>query len=265
MATEFLRRTLLVTPLAGPAWGRSAVAQTPAERVAPGGVLRAAVIVSNPVLVQRADDGSLGGVTVEVAQALARALSVPLQIVPYENPVRYNESIGRMEWDVGLAARDAAREAVLAFSVPFMEVDGGYVARPGVTGVQAAQVDVPGMRIAVAQGSAPDTVLTRMLHQATLVRIQGGIGPARAALSGGTADLYADNLHICHQIARQVTGAVVLDGRFNTVRMAVAVPKSRAAAMDVVDELVRTAVASGMVAAAIQRAGLVGVRAGGQG
>src|SRR5882672_6630885 len=70
------------------------------------GELRAALIASNPVLVTRGADGELGGVSVELARALAAKLNVPVRLIPYENPARYNESLGKDEWDVALAARD---------------------------------------------------------------------------------------------------------------------------------------------------------------
>src|SRR5258705_12832940 len=79
-----------------------------AARVAPTGELRAALIASNPVLVARGADGQLGGVSVELARALAAKLGVPLRLMAYENPARYNESLGKGEWDIGLAARDPA-------------------------------------------------------------------------------------------------------------------------------------------------------------
>lgn len=33
----------------------------------------------------------------------------------YENPAQYNESLGKDEWDVGLAARDLSTAEYLAF------------------------------------------------------------------------------------------------------------------------------------------------------
>lgn len=113
-------------------WNEQAHAQNDtAARLAPKGELRAALIASNPVLVTRGSDGQLGGVSVELARALAAKLGVPVRLMPYENPARYNESLGKDEWDVGLAARDPSRAEHLAFSEVFMEVDNGYVARPG--------------------------------------------------------------------------------------------------------------------------------------
>jgi polar amino acid transport system substrate-binding protein len=249
---------LLPAMMIGPAM---ATGSDDARLIAPGGVLRAALIASNPVLVARGiEGGPPGGVTVELAEALARYLGVPLRLLPYDNPASYNGSIGRDEWDVGLAARDPSREAVLAFSRPFMEVDGGYVARPSTGLRRADEVDRTGLRIAVAQGSAPDAVLTRSIRQATLVRIPGGEAAARAALAENRADVYADNLHICHRIADALAGAGVLGGRFSTVRMAVAVPKENAAALSTLDRFVEAALRDGLVAGAIARAGLRGVR-----
>jgi polar amino acid transport system substrate-binding protein len=179
-------------------------AQAPAvnSTLLPTGKLRAALIVSNPVLVTRRADGTFGGVSVVVARALAAHLGVPVDLKPYDNPARYNESLAADDWDIGLAARDPSRVEHLAFSVTFMEVDNGYVARPGV-------------KIAVAQGNARDTVLRRLIKNAEIVPVPGGFEPAREALATGKADVYGENLHLAHRIADALPGARVLPGRFN--------------------------------------------------
>ena len=230
-----------------------------ASPVTTGNELRAAVIASNPVLVTRSPDGQLGGVSIELARAFAAKLVVPLRVIPYENPVRYNESLGKGEWDIGLAARDPARGEHLAFSDVFMEVDNGYVARPGSPLHAADEVDRPGIRVAVAQGSAPDGFLTRTLKNAEIVRVPGGLGPARDALASGRADVYGENAHLAHRIAAELPGATVLDGRFNIVQMSIAVPKANVAALPTVNEFVSEAKRSGIIANAITRAGLRGV------
>ena len=78
------------------AWNEQAHAQNEtAIRLAPRGELRAALIASNPVLVTRGSDGELGGVSVELARALAARLGVSVRLMPYESPARYNESSGQ--------------------------------------------------------------------------------------------------------------------------------------------------------------------------
>jgi len=180
--------------------------------------------------------------------------------MPYENPARYNESLGKDEWDVGLAARDPSRAEFLAFSDVFMEVDNGYVARAGISLKTADEVDRAGIKVAVAQGSAPDGFLTRTLKNAEIVRVPGGLAPAREVLATGRADVYGENVHLAHRIAMDLPGATVLEGRFNLVQMSIAVPKHNADALSSVNEFVRDAKHDGRIAQAIARAGLRGVR-----
>src|SRR4051812_18021288 len=242
-------------------WNEQGHAQNDAAtRLAPKGELRAGLIASNPVLVTRGADGQLGGVSVELARALAGKLGVPVRLIPYENPACYNESLGKAEWDVGLAARDPSRAEHLAFSETFMEVDNGYVARPGLPLKTANEVDRAGIKVAVAQGSAPDGFLTRTLKNAEIVRVPGGLPSAREVLAAGRADVYGENVHLAHRIAAELPGATVLDGRFNLVQMSIAVPKQNAAALASVDEFVRDAKRNGLIAQAITHAALRGVR-----
>jgi polar amino acid transport system substrate-binding protein len=222
--------------------------------------LRVALITSNPVLVTRAADGSLGGVSVAVARALAARLAVPIELKPYDNPARYNESLSSDEWDIGLAARDPSRAEHLSFSVTFMEVDNGYVARAGAAPVTAEEVDRAGVKIAVAQGSAPHNVLQRLIKNAEIIPVPGGFEPAREALATGKADVYGENLHLAHRIADALPGAHVLPGRFNVVQMAIGMRKRAASALPTVDQCVNEMRSDGTVEKAIAEAHLRGVR-----
>jgi polar amino acid transport system substrate-binding protein len=239
------------------AWAQAASA--PAT-LSPTGKLRVALITSNPVLVTRSTDGSLGGVSVSVARTLGARLGVPVELKPYDNPVRYNESLATDDWDIGLAARDPSRAEFLAFSVTFMEVDNGYVARAGATPTSAEDVDRAGVKIAVAQGSAPHNVLTRLIKNAEIIPVPGGFEPAREALATGKADVYGENLHLAHRIADALPGAHVLPGSFNVVQMAIGVRKRAASALPTVDELVNGMRSDGTLEKAIAEAGLRGVR-----
>src|ERR1041385_6387282 len=217
------------------------------RHIGPTGQLRAAVIASNPVLVTRHPDGTLGGVSVAIARGLAAHLGVPIELKPYDNPARYNESLATDDWDIGLAARDPSRAEHLAFSVTFMEVDNGYVARSGAVPTSAEEVDRLGVKIAVAQGSAPHTVLQRLIKNAEILPIPGGFEPAREALATGKADVYGENLHLAHRIADAIPGARVLPGRFNVVQMVIGVRMRAAAMLPTVDEFINRIRSDGTV------------------
>jgi len=97
--------TATITTLASGCISRAAWAQAASttRTLAPTGTLRAALIASNPVLVVRRPDGTIGGVSVAVARALAADIGVPLELKPYDNPARYNESLATDDWESKLA------------------------------------------------------------------------------------------------------------------------------------------------------------------
>jgi polar amino acid transport system substrate-binding protein len=236
--------------------------QQPDTSIAPRGELRVALITSNPVLVTRNPEGQLGGVSVDLANALGAKLGIPVRLVPYENIVRYNQSIGKDEWDVGFAPRDLSRTAQLAFSDPFMEIDNSYVARPRSMLSTPDEVDRPGIKVAVAQGSATDGFLSRTLKNAQIVRLVGGLVSAREALSFARADVYADYTQIAYLVQAEIPGATVIVAPFNVVRISIAVPKNTAAALPVVNDFIHDAKQNGVIAEAIKRAELRGARPG---
>jgi len=208
--------------------------------------------------VTRRPDGTLGGVSVAVASALAAHFGVPIELRPYGNPARCNESLATDDWDIGLAAHDLARADHLAFSTAFLEVDNGYVARPNAPPANADEVDRAGVKIAVAQGSAPHTVLRRLIKNAQILPVPGGFEPARGA--SNRSGVYGENLHLAHRIADALPGARVLPGRFSGVQMAIGVRKRAQSVLPQVDQFVHKIRSDGTVQKAITEAGLRGVR-----
>ena len=241
------------------AWPVAARAQSEAlTKLVPKGELRAALIVSNPVLVTRGADGQLGGVSVELARSLATKLGVSIRLMSYENPARYNESLGKMNGisDLPLVI---LLEANIWRSVTCSWKSTTVMCAAGLSLKSVDEVDRAGIKIAVAQGSAPDGFLTRTIKNAEIVRIPGGLAPAREVLAAGRADVYGENVHLASRIAAELPGGV-LEGRFNLVQMSIAVPKHNAATLPMVNEFVREAKRDGLVAQLIVSAGLRGVR-----
>jgi len=243
--------------MAGLSWASAAD-----DTLATKGELRIGLVTANAAVVSRDPEGQYRGVAIDVGHALAAKLGAASRVVPYENQTRFNLSIGKDEWDVAIGPRDLSRTGQLAFSNVFMEADNVYVAKAGVSPRAAQDVDRPGVKVAIAQGSALDGFLTRSLKSAEIVRIPSGLAAAREALSFGRADVYADTSAVAYRVAGEVPGATVLVGRLNTVQMTISVPKGKAATLPVVNDFLGEARKSGLVASAIKSAGLRGVRPG---
>ena len=231
----------------------------PAARaeLAPTGKLRVGLIMSNQVLVSRdSSTGEIRGVTVDLGKALAYRLGVPFEAVEYSNPAALVKSFGANEWDIAFLAFDPSRAQEVAFSPPYMEVDNTYLVLANSRVESIDRADQPGVTIAVPEKSAPDLFLSRNLKAAKVLRVPGGADAAIRALSAGQADAYAENAHMLSLYADRLPGARVLDGRYTVIRHAIATPKGRVAASDYVKAFVEEAKRNGMVARAIQNAGL---------
>jgi polar amino acid transport system substrate-binding protein len=249
---------LFATSLTERALGQSAVN----FEIAPTGKLRVAMNAATPALLTRTADGKIvGGVAVEVGQFIAEKLGVPLELVPYANQNAYMQTFGKGEWDIGFGARTPLVADKAEFVVDVVLTDYVYVAAAGREFADAAQVDRPGVKIAVGENSTSDQFLSRTLKSAQLVRTPAGSG-ASDALRSGKADVYAASASNVQQTIQSIPGAKLVPGAFNSDRYMVTLPKGKSsAALSRIVEIVREAKRTGVVRKTIEQLGLKGVRA----
>lgn len=225
--------------------------------LAPTGVLRVGLVLSNQVLVTRdSSTGELRGVSISLGRKLAARIGTTFRAVGYPDPATLVKSFGGNEWDIAFLAYDPARAQAVDFSPPYMVVDNTYLVPAGSLLEHADSVDRPGIRIAVPDRSAPDLYLSRHLKAAQLVRVRGGSDAAREVLRSGRADAYAENAHMLDIYSRAIPGSRLLGGRYAVIEQAIAIPKGRAKAVEYVRHFVEQSKADGSVRAAIVHATL---------
>ena len=221
--------------------------------LAPTGVLRAGINTANFLLVTgRRDDGAPQGVAPDMASAVAERLGVETVYVPYETPGQLADDATKGVWDIGLIGAEPARAEHIAFSAAYVEIEATYLV-PADSPLQAiADVDRPGVRIAVAARSAYDLYLTRNIQHAELIRVAGlnasydlFVNDKLDALAGLRPRLLAD--------IEKLPGARLLDGQFTAVQQAIGTPRNRAAGAAFLRDFVEAAKASGLVGQFIER------------
>lgn len=229
-----------------------------AHELAPGGTLRAAINLGNPVLAGRDPaGGEPRGVSVDLARELARRLNLPLQLVPYTAAAQVVQAIRDGAVDLAFVAIDPLRGADIAYTPPYVVIEGAYLVRQDSPIRRNEEVDRPGIRVAVGKGSAYDLFLQRELKQATLVG---------APNSQEVVNLFmAQNLEVAANVrqqleadARRVPGLRLLDGRFMAIQQAMGIPKAREAAIPALRAFIEEMKASGFVAQALARHGIQG-------
>jgi polar amino acid transport system substrate-binding protein len=243
----------------------AACAQTPPaptpeakSQLAPTGVLRVAVLTSNPIIgTKDAKTGEIGGTTVTLSRALAERAGVPARMIEYTAIGRLMEDATKGAWDVAVVAIDPARRNVLEFSPAHLAADGflTVLVPPGSAARTMADIDRPGVRIAAVRGAAPLMILERTLKNARVLAAENE-NAAFALMKEGKAEGYAQNRFMLRARAETLPGSRLLDDAFAGLRLSFALPKERPAAAQFVARFVEEAKASGAVQRAIDAAGL---------
>jgi polar amino acid transport system substrate-binding protein len=190
--------------------------------LAPDGVLRASINLGNPVLAQGTPEEP-SGVTVDIAREIAARLGVPVELICFDAARKSFEAMTSGQADICFLAIDPAREAEVAFTAPYVVIEGVFAVPVDSSLTTVADVDSDGIRIGVKRGSAYDLYLSRTLQHATVVQDEEG-----------TTAFRNHNLDAAAGIRQPITDYVaanpdlrVIDDRFMQIQQAVGTTKSR--------------------------------------
>jgi polar amino acid transport system substrate-binding protein len=157
--------------LCGGPFLQSAIGSEVGSLLAPSGVLRVAINLNNAILANEDENGEPGGISVDLARELARQLGLDIKLHTVRGAVRSVEALAADDVDLGFFAVDPERGgAGIAFTDPYILIEGWYLVRENSPFTDNDSVDKPGVRIAVGEGSAYDLFLTRNIKHATLDR-----------------------------------------------------------------------------------------------
>lgn len=228
------------------------------QLLTPTGKLRVGVYPGSPTsMIRDAKTGETKGLSVDLGKELARRLGVPFEQVEYRRVADVVEGMksGQVDFIIGIATPERTKDA--DFTQTLLSVELGYLVPSGSSIRALADVDLPGIRVGVTQGSTFHSMLPRQLKNAAVVpaaTLKNGI----EMLSQGALDAYATNKPILFEMSDALPGSRVLDGRWGLEHLAIAIPKGRDQAMPYMRNFVDDAKSEGLVTRAAERAGLRG-------
>ncbi len=225
----------------------------------PTGTLRASINLGNPILANRHPlSGEPCGVSIDLARGLATRLGVEIELVVFDAAGKSVEAVRGEQADIGFFAIDPLRGEGIAFTAPYVLIEGSYLV-PQSSALQANEdVDRPGVRVMVGKGSAYDLFLSRELQHAEIVR---------APTSPAVVELFVNQqLEVAAGVKQQLQadlarypGHRLLPGRFMVIQQAMGIPRSRGPeAAAFLARFVEDMKSSGFVADALNRHGIQG-------
>jgi polar amino acid transport system substrate-binding protein len=221
--------------------------------LAPGGVLRAGLNLSNFLLVSgKTASGEPAGVAPDMAAEIARRLGVPVTYVSYKTPGELADAAETGAWDIGLIGAEPQRAEKIAFTPAYVEIEATYLVPAGSPIRTLADVDRPGVRISVTGRSAYGLWLDRNIEHATLIKT-GTLDSAYERFVSDKLDVLAGLKPRLLSDVEKLPGARILDGKFTAVRQAIGTGRRNVAAAAFLRHFVEEAKASGFVQSLIDK------------
>jgi polar amino acid transport system substrate-binding protein len=240
-------------------WLRSIAVRQIVSELAPTGVLRAGINMSNFLLVTGTTAaGEPQGVAPDMAAEIARRLGVPVRYVRFDRPSKLADAAGTDSWDIGLIGAEPQRAEKIDFTPAYCEIEATYLVPRDSPITSVAEVDRPGVRMTVRRGAAYDLWLERNIKNATVLRSDSANGPFNQFVAE-KLEAYAALKPQLLTDAAKLPGSRILPGNFMTVQQAIGTEKKNAAGAAFLRDFVAEAKKTGLVAHLIEKHHVVGL------
>src|SRR2546425_250044 len=230
------------------------------QELAPNGVMRVAFNYNNRNNAARDPiTGALSGPGIDMSCKLAQGTHAQFVAIAYLGVPPLLAGLANGDWDAAFAFDQTLEPPGITAAIPHIGVDNTYLVRGDAPFQKVADVDAPGVRISVAQGSSPDIYLGRTLKYATLVRTPA-TPQALDLLRTGQVDAFAGGRgpQVLAFLACCLPSGRLLPDNFLIANLAIVVPDTVQShggqGLEFIDEFVDWAKTSGLEQLAIDRA-----------
>lgn len=228
------------------------------QQLAPTGVLRAGINLSNFLLVSgTAADGSPQGISPDIANLVASTLGLPCELICFDRPGKLADAVNQDIWDIGNIAFEAERAQTLDFSHPYVVIEANFLVRHDDDFLTNDDVDRAGTKIAVSERSAYDLWLTDHFSQAQIIRASS-IQAAHDLFFEEKVDVLASLKPKLLEDLANHSGLRMIDPPFTAVNQSIGVAKGKAESIAFINALIAQSIENGWIAAQLEIHGMAG-------
>jgi polar amino acid transport system substrate-binding protein len=224
----------------------------------PTGKLRVGVALApspSPLFAVKDKGGQPRGVTVDLANALAKGLGVEVELMAAPNTGELVDALEAGRIDMSFMPVDDERKQRIAFGPVYFQVESTYMVTQASGIKTVGEVDRAGVRVVGIANTTTIRAAGRTLTNTTIKAVQS-VGEAIEMMSGGRADAFALSRDSLPPFVANLPGSRIVEGGFQFTGVAIAVAKGKPEALATVTVFLDRAKKSGAVKAAFERAGL---------
>jgi len=231
--------------------------KTVCAQLAPTGVLRAGINMSNPLLVSGKHDGGPYGVSPDLAEKLAEKLGIGVELIPFEGPGVLADALNDNVWDICNIANEAKRASTISFSVAYCEIEATYMVPSGSSITRLDQVDQPGNRIVSKHRAAYDLWLHANIKHATIINTASMDESFKQFAEGGFEVLACLRPKLMEQQIN-MPNTRILTGNFSKVSQAIGMRYGCPEAAAFLNDFIKESTSSGYIAELFDKYGVTG-------
>jgi polar amino acid transport system substrate-binding protein len=221
------------------------------------GTLRVGLVyapVMSTFFVIKDEAGKPKGVTVDIGEALAKKLNLPVEFVLFPNSGQAVDAVESGAVDVSFMPVDAERKARIAFGPDYVRAESTYMVTAASGAKTVEDVDQAGMRVIGIANTTTIRAAGRTLKNTTISPVTS-VGEAVAMLRDGKADAFALGRDSLPPYVNQVPGSRITDGQFQQIGIAIATQKGKPQALAAVTDFLNEAKKDGTVRKALDKGG----------
>jgi polar amino acid transport system substrate-binding protein len=223
------------------------------KKIAPTGVLRVGVNMSNFLLVNSKDKlGVIDGVSPGIGKKLAKELNISFEIVQFANPGLLADAVDNNEWDIGNIASEKERGKTIDFSDPYVNIDANFLFREEDNFKNNNDIDQSGIKIAVFERSAYDLWLTENFKKAELIRVNS-IEESHSLFKENKVNILAGLKPKLIDEMKKNNNYEMIQSPFTYIKQSIGIKKGNPEVLDFINKFISNKIKEGYIKSLLQQ------------
>ena len=217
------------------------------KKLAPTGILRVAINMSNFLLVSETDSSGLPeGVSPDLGKRVAKELKIPYKLVKYKNPGELADAVNKNQWDIGNIAFEPKRAETIDFTNSYVNIDANFLVRTIDNFKTNEEIKKSKAKIAVFERSAYDLWLTDNFKDIELIRADS-IQSSHTLFNEGKVNILAGLKSKLIEESSENNKLKIIEDPFTFIKQSVGIKKGNPDVIQFLNNLISNLIKEGFI------------------
>ena len=217
------------------------------KKLAPTGILRVAINMSNFLLVSGTDSSGLPeGVSPDLGRRVAKELKIPYKLVKYKSPGELADAVNKNQWDIGNIAFEPKRAKTIDFTNSYVNIDANFLVRKIDNFKTNEDIKKSKAKIAVFERSAYDLWLTDNFKDIELIRTDS-IQSSHALFNEGKVNILAGLKSKLIEESSENNKLKIIEDPFTFIKQSVGIKKGNPDVIQFLNNLISNLIKEGFI------------------